>query len=583
MIAAVYARKSTEQFGVDDDDKSVARQVEHGRAFAEQQGWVVDPRFIFTDDGVSGAAFDDDRPGLFRLLNSLKPRPSFQVLIMADSTRLGREQIPTMYALQQIIDAGVRVWFYLEKREATLEGPLEQMMQTMTAFASAMQRDQSRKHTRDAMLRKARAAHVTGGRCFGYDNLDVMSGRLDAAGRPHRSHVERQINDGHAAVIRRIFELCAAGSGKARIARKLNEEGAPAPRPQLQRPQGWTASTVGECLHRECYRGEIVWNKTITRRVRGKYRQVPQAASEWIRVPAPHLRIVPEALWQAAHARLAQSRAMYLRSTKGQLWGRPLNQMDAKYLLSGLAACGACGGTLEVRSRQHGRRRVQFYMCSTHRRRGAAICKGLDIPMAQADAAVLTEMEDRLLHPEALRRSMARVFAGEPVTPARSARRAELEERKTGIALQLQRLAAAIADGADHRTMRTAIQSRELELQLLERDIADMRQPDPAEMDPEAMRRTLEAMLPDWRGVLHKHPAQARSMIRKLLKDRLVFTPEARNDQPGYRVRGVGTMAPLLNVVLKENSAQAMASPAGNSDLCTPLDAWFPRAFPVAA
>ena len=32
MIAAIYARKSTEQTGVADDAKSVTRQVEHARA-----------------------------------------------------------------------------------------------------------------------------------------------------------------------------------------------------------------------------------------------------------------------------------------------------------------------------------------------------------------------------------------------------------------------------------------------------------------------------------------------------------------------------------------------------------------------
>ena len=39
MIAAIYARKSTEQAGVADDAKSVARQIENGRAFAAEKGW----------------------------------------------------------------------------------------------------------------------------------------------------------------------------------------------------------------------------------------------------------------------------------------------------------------------------------------------------------------------------------------------------------------------------------------------------------------------------------------------------------------------------------------------------------------
>jgi hypothetical protein len=34
MTAAIYARKSTEQTGVADEAKSVARQVENARAFA---------------------------------------------------------------------------------------------------------------------------------------------------------------------------------------------------------------------------------------------------------------------------------------------------------------------------------------------------------------------------------------------------------------------------------------------------------------------------------------------------------------------------------------------------------------------
>jgi hypothetical protein len=34
MIAAIYARKSTDQNGVGDEDKSVTRQIEHAKAYA---------------------------------------------------------------------------------------------------------------------------------------------------------------------------------------------------------------------------------------------------------------------------------------------------------------------------------------------------------------------------------------------------------------------------------------------------------------------------------------------------------------------------------------------------------------------
>jgi site-specific DNA recombinase len=121
MIAAVYCRKSTSQ-DVADDQKSVARQIEHARAYAVRKGWTVAEEHVYVDDGISGAEFAN-RPGFLRLMNALKPRAPFQVLIMSEESRLGREAIETAYALKQLIQAGVRVFFYLEDRERTLDSP----------------------------------------------------------------------------------------------------------------------------------------------------------------------------------------------------------------------------------------------------------------------------------------------------------------------------------------------------------------------------------------------------------------------------------------------------------------------------
>ena len=85
-----------------------------------KKGWLVSDEHIFVDDGISGAEFVK-RPGFIRLMNALKPRPPFQILIMSEESRLGREQIETAYSLKQITDAGVRIFFYLEDRERTLD------------------------------------------------------------------------------------------------------------------------------------------------------------------------------------------------------------------------------------------------------------------------------------------------------------------------------------------------------------------------------------------------------------------------------------------------------------------------------
>src|SRR5262245_43896725 len=125
MVASVYARKSTDQSSVADDQKSVARQVGRARSYAARKGWTVADEHVYIDDGISGAEFAN-RPGFLRLMNALKPRAPFRVLIMSEESRLGREAIETAYALKQLVTAGVREFFYLEDRERTLDSPTDQ-------------------------------------------------------------------------------------------------------------------------------------------------------------------------------------------------------------------------------------------------------------------------------------------------------------------------------------------------------------------------------------------------------------------------------------------------------------------------
>jgi Resolvase, N terminal domain len=71
-------------------------------------------------------------------MNSLKPRRRFDVLVMSEESRLGREAIETAYALKQLISAGVRVFFYLENRERTLETATDKLLMSVTAFAAEL-------------------------------------------------------------------------------------------------------------------------------------------------------------------------------------------------------------------------------------------------------------------------------------------------------------------------------------------------------------------------------------------------------------------------------------------------------------
>src|SRR4029453_17577257 len=214
-------------------------------------------------------------------------------------------------------------------RERTLDSPIEKVMLSIQTMADEMEREKARQRMVDTMSRKARAGHVTGGKCFGYDNVVVV------APDGHRSHVERRINDAESAVIRRIFELSAGGNGYSRIAKMLNAEGALAPSAQQARPTGWAPASVKAVLERTTYRGEITWNRTRKRDRWGQRRHIERPDGEWMRHTAPALRIVSEELWTAAHDRLDGVRKQ-LRTTKGDRPGaRRQHDVESKYLLAG--------------------------------------------------------------------------------------------------------------------------------------------------------------------------------------------------------------------------------------------------------
>src|SRR5688572_9308606 len=113
MNVAIYARKSTEQKGKAEKAKSVPQQIEGAREFiATKKGWTLNDAHIYSDDEISGAEFEK-RPGFQQLMAALKPKPPFQVLVIRELARLGREASETGYVIKQLAKAGVEIVGYL--------------------------------------------------------------------------------------------------------------------------------------------------------------------------------------------------------------------------------------------------------------------------------------------------------------------------------------------------------------------------------------------------------------------------------------------------------------------------------------
>lgn len=555
MICAIYARKSTEQSGISDEAKSVARQIEHAKAYAAKKGWTVDDRFVFTDDGISGAEFGAKRPGFLRLMNALKPKPEFQVLIASEESRLGREQIQVAFAIQQITDAGVKLWFYLSDEERRLDTAMDKVMLSLTNFAAEMEREKAALRVRDAMIRKAKAGHVTGGRTFGYDNVVVT----DANGR--RSHVERRINPAEAEVVQQIFELYTSGRGLMTIARTLNAGGAVCPKARpISKPAGWVTSSVREILLRPLYHGEQVWGRTKKRLPSGRKKPHKRPEEHWLTVPVPHLQIVSDEIWAEAQSRWNNVRAAYLRSTDGRLHGRPTNGCESRYLLSGFTECAHCRGSIYVRSRSHGSRRAFHYACQRHYM-GGGCGERLLIPLEDLDRAVLGAIERDVMQPaiitKAVERALQQLQRDREEAPDR---REDLVKEMGGIEVELARFAQAIAAGGSLPTLMSAIQEREARLQKVRAELALLDGRPDNGFNAGQIEQELRGYLRDWSGLATRHPAQTRQILRKILASRV----KVSHDPDGaFRFSGEAAVGRMLSGSLGTREGKKVGVPNG--------------------
>jgi hypothetical protein len=373
---------------------------------------------------------------------------------------------------------------------------------------------------------------VTGGKCYGYRN--VRDG----------SYVKRVIDPEEAAVIRRVFELYAAGTGMLTIAHRLNAEGVRPPR-----GKGWAPSGIREMLYRGAYRGELTWGKLQKTTRKGTKRQQHRPASEWLTVPAPDLRIVPDALWQNVKARLAQQSASFPRSRDGKkLMGRPRYQDESAYLLTGFTRCSVCGGPVGTERRRHGngawneRKVVAHYACLDRKRRGPAVCSnGVVLPQAVLDSAILRSIVEAL-EPEAITRAFTKALARLSKRQKAIAERREQAERDLAAVQQrLDRLVDALTDGTlPHEELKGRLVTETARKKALVADVDRLtRLAQAASINVEDFTRRLRDKVGDVTAVLGRQTPQARQMLRKVLGgEKIELEPVGSGRDRGFKFRG---------------------------------------------
>ena len=194
-------------------------------------------------------------------------------------------------------------------------------------------------------------------------------------------------------------------------------------------------------------------------------------------------------------------------------------------------------------------RRVFYYGCSSYHLRGRTVCtNNINLPKEAADQAVLSVLDADLLRPEVVEGAIRRASElwaarGGVLEAQRVALRADLLRVETEIA----HLTAAIANGGQLTSLLAGLTEREARRAQLQEQLATLEaagQGVPIKLGE--VEGKLRGYLADWRGLLTKHVAQARQILRKLVEGRLVFTPKEDATGQYYEFRGQGNLGRLL-------------------------------------
>jgi site-specific DNA recombinase len=373
MRVALYARYSSEN----QRDASIADQFRICRAYAERQGWHIVEEY--SDQAISGASLM--RPGIQSLIADALHR-HFDIVLAEAMDRLSRDQ-------EDIAGLFKRFAFANVKMVTLSEGDVTHLHVGLKGTMNALFLKDLADKVRRGLRGRVEDGKSGGGNSYGYDVVKS----LDAKGEPIRGG--RTINQAEAAVVRRIFSEYAAGASPKQIATVLNREGVPGP---VGREWGFTTiygspRRGNGILNNEMYIGRIVWNRQrfIKDPDTGKRVSRLNARADWVVREVPELRIVGQDLWDAVKVRQRMVKQNVETGKENDVWER----RRARYLLSGLTRCGACGGGFSMISATH-------VGCSTARNKGTCSNR-MAIKRIALEERVLGALRNKLMDPTLFR------------------------------------------------------------------------------------------------------------------------------------------------------------------------------------
>ncbi|MDB5416471.1 MAG: recombinase family protein [Rubritepida sp.] len=505
---ALYARYSSDR----QSEHSIEDQLRICRERAEREGWQVVS--VYQDAAISGAT--TDRPG-FQALQLAMRRGEFDLVVAEALDRISRDQEHVAAFHKLSVFTGIPLITLSEGEVNALHVGLKGTMNALFLVDLAAK-------TKRGLEGRVKAGRATGPAPYGYRRV---TGILKSDGEIDRGL--REIVPEHAAVVQRIFAEYAQGNTPGAIARRLNADHVPGPR-----ATGWNAMTIrgrpgnGDgILRNRFYIGEMVWNRRyrVVDPLSGQAHRRLNSLDARVIGLAPEYRIIDDALWVAAEARLSTDAAPTDANSGRQLFWE---KRKPRYLLSGKLRCGACAAPFSTNS-------GTSYSCNNVQR-GMCINR-TSMKRHILEARVLKVLAEDMMDPE-LAATFAEEFTSEwkrlegqqHVVEAQLKRELDAAERK------LANLLDAIADGLRSPGLQAKLSAAEAEQQRL-RAAMSMAKPMPVRLLPNigaAYRQTLARL----REALAAGDNPSALETARSLIECVVIHPAATGMRPDITVEG---------------------------------------------
>jgi site-specific DNA recombinase len=332
MRAAIYTRVSQD---AKKTGRSVAEQEKECRAWCEREGWTVEA--VHSDNDIGASRFaKKDRREWSALMERLE-RGGIDALIVWEPSRATRDRAvwAALYAL--CVDAGIK--FGANGHLYDLSDPDDAFQLDLFFALATREVGATKKRVERAMRANAEAGKPHGRLLYGYmREYDARTGAM-VSQLPDETIRQAIAPDGtvteysRAGIVRDAARRVASGEARNAIASDFNARGIPVPSPwkTSKKHKGWDLSQIRRMTTNYGYIGKRVFQ--------GK--------------------VIGDAVWPA----ILDDETFY--TCLNRIEATPANTRAGTlaHVLSGIAKCGVCGGTIRVIKN----RGTLSYACATLR------------------------------------------------------------------------------------------------------------------------------------------------------------------------------------------------------------------------